>query len=38
MTKQFIAEQSYEDQVLYIYGLDLVEYDAILNAWKEKVG
>lgn len=37
MKKQFSAEQTYEDQILYIYGLDLSDYDAILNSWKEKV-
>jgi len=37
MRRQFVAEQSFEDQLLYIHGLDLVESDALLNAWKEKI-
>jgi len=37
MRNQFVAEQSFEDQLLYIHGLDLAESDAVLNSWKEKV-
>lgn len=36
MKMQFGNAYSFEDELLFIHGLDLVEYDALLNAWKEK--
>ena len=33
----FFLKGSFEESLLYLHGLDMVEHDALANAWREKV-